>query len=35
MLPDEAKAFGLIDHVVAKRPPGLGDQSEEKPEGDE
>ncbi len=24
MLPEEAKAFGLIDHVVAKRPPGLG-----------
>jgi len=30
MLPDEAKAFGLIDHVVSKRPPSLGDQDEDK-----
>jgi ATP-dependent Clp protease protease subunit len=30
MLPDEAKAFGLIDHVVDKRPPALGDQDKEK-----
>jgi len=29
MLPEEAKAFGLIDHVVSKRPPSLGD-----PDGD-
>ena len=34
MLPDEAKAFGLIDHVVVKRPAALGDQDEEKPEGE-
>jgi ATP-dependent Clp protease protease subunit len=32
MLPDEAKAFGLIDHVVDKRPPALGDQDKEKQE---
>jgi ATP-dependent Clp protease protease subunit len=29
MLPDEAKDFGLIDHVVAKRPPALKDQDED------
>jgi ATP-dependent Clp protease protease subunit len=34
MLPDEAKAFGLIDHVVVKRPAALGDQDEETPEGE-
>ena len=33
-LPDEAKAFGLIDHVVVKRPAALGDQDGEKPEGE-
>jgi ATP-dependent Clp protease protease subunit len=32
MLPDEAKAFGLIDHVVVKRPAALGDRDEETPE---
>ncbi len=30
MLPEEAKAFGLIDHVVSKRPPSLGDPDEDK-----
>jgi ATP-dependent Clp protease protease subunit len=35
MLPDEAKAFGLIDHVVDKRPPALGDQDKEKQEDGE
>ncbi len=34
MLPDEAKAFGLIDHVVVKRPAALGDRDEETPEGE-
>ncbi len=34
MLPEEAKAFGLIDHVVVKRPPSLGDQDDEKPDDD-
>ncbi len=34
MLPEEAKAFGLIDHVVIKRPPSLGDQDREKSEDD-
>jgi ATP-dependent Clp protease protease subunit len=34
MLPDEAKAFGLIDHVVVKRPAALGDQDEENSEGE-
>ena len=34
MQPEEAKAFGLIDHVVVKRPPSLGDQDQEKSEGD-
>ncbi len=36
MLPDEAKEFGLIDHVVDKRPPSLKDQAEdeEKAEND-
>jgi ATP-dependent Clp protease protease subunit len=37
MLPDEAKEFGLIDHVVVKRPPSLKEQAEadEKAENDE
>ncbi len=34
MLPDEAKAFGLIDHVVVKRPAALGDQDKENSEGE-
>jgi len=34
MQPEEAKAFGLIDHVVVKRPPSLGDQDGENSEGD-
>jgi ATP-dependent Clp protease protease subunit len=34
MMPDEAKVFGLIDHVVVKRPPSLGDQDQEKSEDD-
>jgi len=33
MMPDEAKEFGLIDHVVAKRPAALGDQDEENSDG--
>jgi ATP-dependent Clp protease protease subunit len=35
MMPDEAKAFGLIDHVVVKRPPSLGDQDQEDSDSDE
>ncbi len=35
MMPDEAKEFGLIDHVVIKRPASLGDQNKEKSAGDE
>ena len=35
MMPDEAKAFGLIDHVVVKRPPSLGDQDQENTDSDE
>ena len=35
MQPEEAKVFGLIDHVVAKRPPSLDDQDQEKSDGGE
>jgi len=35
MLPEEAKEFGLIDHVVAKRPASLGDQDKEESDDDE
>ena len=34
MLPEEAKEFGLIDHVVSKRPPSLGDSDQENSDGD-
>jgi ATP-dependent Clp protease protease subunit len=34
MMPDEAKEFGLIDHVVTQRPAALGDQDEEGSDGD-
>ncbi len=34
MLPEEAQAFGLIDHVVVKRPPSLGDRDKDKSDDD-
>jgi ATP-dependent Clp protease protease subunit len=34
MMPEEAKTFGLIDHVVSKRPPSLGDSDQENSDDD-